>query len=406
MDSLLSTAARALASGDPLGALKHIALREDPPAIALRGIAMAQLGDFGHARKLLARAARTFGPSESVDRARCVTAQADVALASRDVATAGTELEEAIGVLESHGDSANALFARLVRIRRLVLLGEVRKAGQELDKLHLGEAPARLVAVAELVGADVATRELRPRDARRSLERARRAALASHVPSLVREVEIAQRNLDAPAARLRVAGIESLVTLDEVEKLLGAGELVVDACRRQVRLGDVAVSLTTRPVLFALVATLGEGSSSEATRAELIWQAFAARRPNDSHRARLRVEMGRLRKSLASVADVEATAEGFALRPRRGTRVLLLLPAAPGESSALLALLGGGEAWSTSALAAALGKSQRTVQRALGALEEGGQVRAVGEGRARRWVSPPTTGFATTLLLVTRETLG
>jgi DNA-binding transcriptional ArsR family regulator len=406
MDSLLSTAARALAAGDPLGALKYIALRDDPSAVALRGIAMAQLGDFGHARKLLARAARTFGPSEAVDRARCVTAQADVALASRDVATAGTELERAIEVLEAHDDAHNALFARLVRIRRFVLLGEVKRARQELAKLRLDGSPARLVAVAQLVAADVATRELRSRDARSALEQASRAALASRVPSLLREVENAQHNLDAPVARLRIDGVERLVTLDEVEKLLGAGELVVDACRRQVRLGDVVISLTSRPVLFAIVATLADGAGSEATRAELIWQAFATRRPNDSHRARLRVEMGRLRKTLASIAAVEATSDGFALRPHGGTRVLLLLPAAPGEGSALLALLGGGEAWSTSALAAALGKSQRTVQRALGTLEEGGQVRAIGDGRARRWVAPPTTGFATTLLLVTRETLG
>jgi DNA-binding transcriptional ArsR family regulator len=226
------------------------------------------------------------------------------------------------------------------------------------------------------------------------------------VPPLIREVENALANLDAPAARLRVGGTERLLRLDDVEELLGAGDLVIDGCRRQVHLGGTAVQLATRPVLFALAATLAEGPSSEATRAELIWQAFATRRPNESHRARLRVEIGRLRKILAPMARVEAVADGFALRPRGAVGVMLLLPAAPGETSALLALLGGGEAWSTSALAVALGKSQRTVQRALGALEEGGQVRAVGDGRARRWVAPPTTGFATTLLLVARETLG
>jgi len=406
MDSLLSTAARALATGDPLEALKRIALRDDSPAVALRGIAMAQLGDFARARKLLARAVRGFGAAEAVDRARCVAAQADIALASRDVATAGAELDKAIDVLEAHGDHANALFARLVLIRRLVLLGKARDAGRALAELDLEGAPSRLVAVAELVAADVSTRELHPHDARRALERARVAALASRVPPLIREVESAMSNLDAPAARLRVDGTERFLRLDEVEELLRAGDLVVDGCRRQIRLGGTTVQLVTRPVLFALAATLAEGPSAEATRTELIWQAFATRRPNESHRARLRVEIGRLRKSLAPVAGVEATPDGFALRPRGGTRVTLLLPAAPGETSALLALLGGGEAWSTSALAAALGKSQRTVQRTLGALEEGGQVRTVGDGRARRWVAPPTTGFATTLLLVARETLG
>jgi hypothetical protein len=51
MDSLITAAARALAAGDPLGALKRVALREDAPALALRGIAMAQLGDLARARR-------------------------------------------------------------------------------------------------------------------------------------------------------------------------------------------------------------------------------------------------------------------------------------------------------------------------------------------------------------------
>jgi DNA-binding transcriptional ArsR family regulator len=406
MDSLLSTAARALAAGDPLGALKCIALREDPQAIALRGIAMAQLGDFVRSRRLLARAARAFGPGEALARARCVAAQADIALATREVMTAGTGLDDAIDVLDDNGDRINALFARLVRIRRLVLLGRAHDAGAALAELDLDGMPPRLVAVAELVGADVATRQLRPGDARRMLEQARTAALASRIPSLLREVEGALHNLDSPAARLRMEGADRLLTLDEVAMLIGGQDLLVDACRRQVRFGKTAVELTTRPVLFALAAALAEGPRWETSREELIARAFETQRPNDTHRARLRVEMGRLRKRLRGMADVEATALGFALRPRQGGRVLLLLPPSPGEASALLALLGGGEAWATSALAAALGKSQRTVQRALGALEEGGQVRAVGEGRSRRWVAPPVTGFATTLLLVARETLG
>jgi DNA-binding transcriptional ArsR family regulator len=406
MDSLLSTASRALSAGDPLGALKCIALREDPAAMALRGIAMAQLGDFPRARRLLARAARAFGPVEAVARARCVAAQADIALATREVASAGSGLDDATRVLDENGDRVNALFARLVGIRRLVLLGRAHDAGAALAGLDLDGMPPRLVAVAELVAADVAARELRPQDARRKLEQARIAALASRIPPLLREVDAAMQSLDAPAARLHMERTDRLLTLDEVEQLIGGPDLVVDACRRQVRLGNTRVELTTRPVLFALVAALAEGHRSEATREELIARAFDTQRPNDTHRARLRVEIGRLRKRLRGMADVEATAGGFALRPRRAARVLLLLPPSPGEASALLALLGGGEAWSTSALAAALGKSQRTVQRALGALEEGGQVRAVGDGRSRRWVAPPVTGFATTLLLVARETLG
>ncbi|HEU5194094.1 MAG TPA: helix-turn-helix domain-containing protein, partial [Methylomirabilota bacterium] len=85
MDTLIAAAAHALAAGDPLGALKRIALRDDAPALALRGIAMAQLGDFVRAKRLLRRAARTFPPSEAVARARCVVAEAEIALVSRDL---------------------------------------------------------------------------------------------------------------------------------------------------------------------------------------------------------------------------------------------------------------------------------------------------------------------------------
>src|SRR5277367_6610942 len=85
MDSVISAAARALAAGDPLGALKRVALRNDAPALALRGIAMAQLGDFVRAKALLRRAGRAFGPKEAMARARCVVAEADIALASRDL---------------------------------------------------------------------------------------------------------------------------------------------------------------------------------------------------------------------------------------------------------------------------------------------------------------------------------
>jgi DNA-binding transcriptional ArsR family regulator len=401
-DPLVSLAARALAAGDPLAALKCVALRDDPRALALRGIAMAQLGDFARARRLLRRAARGFGSGadDVVARARCAIAQGEIALASRDLGRAPDGLDQAAALLARHGDLANALFARLVSIRRLVLLGQVAAAEAALAALPLLRAPARLVAVAELVAADVAVRALRIRDARAALARARRAALASGISALGVEIERALRTLDAPAARLISGDEQREVRLEEVEAVLGSGDLVVDACRRQVRAGHVAVSLVTRPVLFALALALAEGAPGEVARDRLIERAFEVQRANPSHRARLRVEIGRLRKLLAGLARLEATDNGFALRPRRGERPLVLLPPGPGEGSAILALLGGGEGWSTSALAAALGKSQRTVQRALGDLQEAGKVRATGDGRSRRWVAPPAIGFATTLLLV------
>jgi hypothetical protein len=402
--SLLVSAARALAAGDPLQALKRIALRGDPPALALRGIAMAQLGDLARARRLLGRAARAFGTSDAVAGARCIAAQAEIALAGRDLAAAGRGLDEAARVLARHGDLANAMFARLVGIRRLVLLGQVAAAARALAALAPVRAPARLIAIAELVAADIAVRSLRPRDAQAALARAHRAARASGIPSLMGEIDRALRDLAAPAARLLVAGQPEParpLRLDEVEVVLGSGDLVVDACRREVRAGREAVSLVTRPVLFALALALAGGAPGEVTREVLIREAFGVRRANESHRARLRVEIGRLRALLARLAGLQATPNGFALRPRRGGRPCVLLPPGAGEGSAILALLGAGDAWSTSGLAAALAKSQRSVQRALGALQEAGQVRAVGDGRARRWVAPPAIGFATTLLLVT-----
>jgi DNA-binding transcriptional ArsR family regulator len=293
-----------------------------------------------------------------------------------------------------------------VSIRRLVLLGQVAEAERAHAQLELGQAPLRIVAIAELTAADIALRLLRARAARAALTRAREAAHSARLPPLVVEVERAVRELDAPAARLVELGVERLLRLDEVEDLRGSKDLVVDACRREVRLGKTAVSLLTRPVLFTLAEALAARAPAEVPREALISEAFAARRVNESHRARLRVEIGRLRKALAAFAEVSATANGYALLPRRGAKALRLLPAAPGEASALLALLRDGQSWSTSALAAALGKSQRSLQRALGTLLETGKVQAVGDGRGRRWVAPPSTGFATTLLLVASGALG
>src|SRR3954467_6879526 len=137
MDSLVTAAARALRAGDPLGALKRVALRDDPHALALRGIALAQLGELSKAKLLLRRAARAFGPKESVARARCVTAEAEVALASRDLTWPGRALEDALRTFTAHGDRDNALYARVLQTRRLLLLGRVTEAELGLTKLDL-----------------------------------------------------------------------------------------------------------------------------------------------------------------------------------------------------------------------------------------------------------------------------
>jgi hypothetical protein len=207
--------------------------------------------------------------------------------------------------------------------------------------------------------------------------------------------------LDAPAARLIASGEERLLLLEEVEALLSSETLVVDACRHTVRDASTVVSLSTRPVLFALARALGEAWPGDVSRDRLVARAFGAKRADESHRARLRVELGRLRALLRTMASVNATPLGFALKPRRALKVVVLAQPVEDEYAAVLAFLADGESWSSSALALALGRSQRTVQRALDSLAAAGKVQSFGRGRARRWTSPPVPGFATTLLLPT-----
>jgi hypothetical protein len=401
MDPQLAEAARALAVGDPLTALKRVALRDDAPALALRGIAMAQLGDLARARELLARAARGFGPRDQVARARCVIARAEIALATRDLGPDRRDaaLDAAIAALDARGDHRNALHGRLVAIRRLLLLGRIELAELARAALAVDGAPPALAAIAELAAAQIAMRRVEPRAARAALGRARDAARRTGIASLRAEIDAAAAALDAPAARLIASGTARTLALDEVEAVLASPALVVDACRRTVRAGRHSVELARRPVLFALVRALGESWPRDATRDALIAAAFEVRRANDSHRARLRVELGRLRRELRGIAEIRATPGGFALAPDRAREVAVLVPPIDGDGATLLALLADGEAWSTSALALALGQSQRTVQRALSELEAGARVWSRGDARAQRWLAPPSHGFTTTLLL-------
>jgi tetratricopeptide (TPR) repeat protein len=399
LDSLITAAARALAAGDPLGALKRVALREDAPALALRGTAMAQLGDLVRAKELLRRAARAFGPREAVARARCVVAEAEIALVSRDLGFPAQALDDARTTLEGHGDRVNAAHARYLELRRLLLIGRVDEAERTLDRLDPAPLPPASRTAHELVAAGIAMRRIRAQEARAALDRAEGAAREARIPALTAEVESARSTLDAPAARLIVRGAEQTLRLDAVEALLASRSLVVDACRHAVRHEGTVVSLARRPVLFALARALGEAWPADVPRDALVARAFGARRADPSHRARLRVEMGRLRRELRALADVTATPRGFGLSPRRAREVVVLARPVEEEHTAVLAFLADGESWSSSALAHALGTSQRTVQRALDALAAGGKVQSFGGGRARRWMAPPVAGFATTLLL-------
>jgi len=399
MDSLITAAAHALAGGDALGALNFIALRDDAPALALRGIAMAQLGDLARAKLLLRRAARAFGPKEAVARARCTVAEAEIALVSRDLNWPVKALEAARATLQARGDAANAAHARYLAIRRLILIGRVGEAERLLQGFDPAPLPPALRAAHELVVAGIALRHLRTKPARAALERATRAARAARIPQLVTEVEAAALTLTAPAARLIRRGEEKLLRLGEVEALLASKALVVDACRAAVRQAGTVVSLDSRPVLFALARALAESWPDGASRETLLARDFRARHADESHRARLRVEIGRLRKALRPIASIDATAVGFALTPLTARDVVVLAQPGEEEHAAVLALLADGEAWSSSALALALGASQRTVQRALKELAATDKVQSYGRGRAQRWMTPPLAGFATTLLL-------
>jgi tetratricopeptide (TPR) repeat protein len=399
MDSLIAASARALASGDALGALKRVALRNDPPALALRGIAMAQLGDHPRARELLKRAARGFGAHEELARARCVVAEAEVAMAMRDFAGSPRALAAAAATLQAHADTANALQAWLITARRLLLLGRLDEATAALAKLDARGLPPSLRAVAELTSAELSLRSLRVGEARMALARAHAAAERAQVPALLAEVTEARTALDRPAARRLTADGEQALRLDEVSALLASDALVVDACRRGLGARDQWRPLARRPVLFTLARSLAEAWPGDISREALIESAFRTKRPDETHRARLRVEVGRLRALVKTLATIEATERGFILRPLAGRDVAVLAPPIDGEQASLVALLSDGAAWSTSALALALGASQRTVQRALADLEADGRVRSMGRARAQRWLAPPLAGFTTILLL-------
>jgi len=399
MDSLITAAARALAAGDPLGALNRVALRDDAPALALRGIAMAQLGELDRAKALVRRAARAFGPKEAVARARCIVAEAEIAFVSRDLGWPAKALDAARAMLEAHGDQVNAAHARHLEVRRLLLLGRLDEAERKLAALDPAPLPSASKAVHALIVAGIAMRRLQTKTARAALVRADAAARDARIPALMAEVENAARVLDAPAARLISNGQERSLLLEEVEALQASKALVVDACRHVVRDAGNVVSLATRPVLFAIARALGEAWPADVSRESLVARAFRAKAADESHRARLRVEVGRLRTMLRALAAVSATKRGFTLAPRRAREVVVLARPVEEKHAAVLAFLADGESWSSSALALALGASQRSVQRALDALGLAGKVQSFGRGRARRWMTPPMPGLTTTLLL-------
>jgi len=399
MDSLLHAAARALAAGDALGALKRVALREDPSALAVRGIALARLGEFARARELLRRAARGFGPNEKVARARCVLARAEVLLATRELGASTAELQSAARTLAAHGDSYNASHAQLLLARRFLLIGRLDDAERALARLDVAQLAPTSRVVAELAKAELALRGLHIDEAEAALARADRASVAARVPELAHEVNEVRSMLERPAARRRGPHGYELLRVAELGELVESGALVLDTGRRLLRTRVASRSLLRRPVPFALLEALAAAWPGEVERDVLITGALGARRPNESHRVRLRVELGRLRALVLGLARIEPTRQGFALRTEGDRRLVVIDPPIDGQQALLLALLADGVPWSTSALALALDASQRTIQRALVELQAEGRVHAVGRARAQRWLAPPLSGITPILLL-------
>jgi len=291
----------------------------------------------------------------------------------------------------------NAGFARYLEARRLLLIGHLDEAERMLANLDPSLFPPASRTFHELVVAGIAMRRLRMKEARAALARAERTAHQAGIPALMAEVASASRILHTTAARLIVRGDERLLLLQDVEALLASKAIIVDACRNLVRHTNTLVSLARRPVLFALARALGEAWPGDVPRDQLLTKAFGARFVDESHRARLRVEIGRLRRKLRKLADITATNRGFALVPQRGHEVVVLARLVEQEHADVLAFLTDGESWSSSALALALGASQRSVQRALDSVAAEGKVQSF--VRARRWTTPPVPGFKTILLL-------
>lgn len=397
MDSILNSAALALSNGDVLGALNRIALRDDPDALAMRGIAMAQLGELPRARDLLRSAAKRFAP-DSVARARCVLAEAEIALMSRDLMWPTEGLEAAGRTLLQRGDILNAAHALIVTARRHLLLGQLDLAAACLAGIGAISLSPALSASRDLVLAGIEIKRLHASTARSALARAEHAAHLSGIAALMGEVAEAQRLLDEPAARLHHSGSTRPIALDDIERLLASDMLLVDASRNTLRCGSTIVSLASRPILMSLAVGLAQAWPGAADREALLSQVFGARHADESHRTRLRVEVARLRKLVAPLTKISATKRGFRLVPLPGEVALLTHPMR-GHEAQIMALLADGELWASSGFALVLGLSTRSVQRALKALQDAGKIQSIGRARGLRWMALTAPGFPISMQL-------
>ncbi|MFY0533958.1 HTH domain-containing protein [Nannocystis pusilla] len=370
-DALLD-AARALAGGDPLRALTGVGRDDSALGLTLRGIAYAQLGDLELARTALEQAVSR-ADVDPLLAARARAALVEVELGSGAPAQAARTARAAADALERLGDARNAAMQRLVLARAEVLLGRLNEARRAVEAVLVGDLGPDLRAVASLVQAEIAVRALHPSDARAALARAREAMARAPHQLLARTVEALEQELARPIASIWRAGATVEADLFAIESLSRGPVLLVDACRRLALAGRVTIPLARRPVLFALLLELARAWPAAVARDDLAARAFAVRRVNASHRARLRVELGRLRKLMDGLAAAPVASEdGYVLASERD--VAVLLPPTDDEAARLGLLLGDGAAWSAQALAEHAGVSRRTAQRALQQLVERGVV--------------------------------
>lgn len=395
-DALLD-AARALAGGDPLRALTGVGRDDSPRGLTLRGIAYAQLGDLELARTALEQAVGR-ADDDPLLAARARAALVEVELGSGAPAQAARAARAAADALERLGDARNAAMQRLVLARAEVLLGRLNEARRAVEAVLAGDLGPDLRAVASLVQAEIAVRALHPSDARAALARAREAMARAPHQLLARTVEALEHELARPVASIWRAGAPVDADLFAIESLARGHVLLVDACRRLALAGRVTIPLARRPVLFALLLELARAWPAAVARDDLAARAFAVGRVNASHRARLRVELGRLRRLMDGLAAAPVASEdGYVLASERD--VAVLLPPTDDEAARLGLLLRDGAAWSAQALADHAGVSRRTAQRALQLLVERGVVVRTGKGKDVRYTRPGAPIASRMLLL-------
>ena len=389
-------AGRALAAGEALRALGLVGRADDALGLTLRGIAYAQLGDLELARKSLDRALAL--AKDRRTRAHARAALVEIALSTGDPAPAAKAAKAAADELARLGDPRNAAMMRLVLARAEVLLGRLGEARRVVEDVLTEKLEPDLRALAWLARAEIAIRTLATTDARDALSRARASLDGTPNQLLARALVALEQELSLPVARMLRGGVVRDADLFAIEALSRGEVLLIDACRRVAIAGRVTIPLARRPVLFALLLVLARAWPASVPRDELASRAFDARRVNESHRSRLRVEIGRLRKIMDGLgAEPVATADGYALASKR--EVALLLPPSDDDAARIALLLGDGAAWSAKGLAEHAGVSKSTAQRALGLLVKNGSAIRTGKGKDVRYTRPGTPIASRMLLL-------